>query len=192
MMMSPGSSPGSWSPSPEKVTFCPSSMPLSTDTSRIFLSRFTFRPLHFLHRSFGSTLSPSPWHSPHMDWICCIMPGPSCWIRTCIPEPRQLGHFCTAPAFPPTPSHPSQMTFFCRASFLTLPLYMSSRETESWCIRFFVRLGPRPRPLPKGSPPPPPPKNMSKMSMGFIRALYISTCGLHLDILTEKDFHNLS
>ena len=49
MMMSPGSSPGSWSPSPEKVTFCPSSIPLSTDTSRIFLSRFTFRPLHFLH-----------------------------------------------------------------------------------------------------------------------------------------------
>ena len=49
MMMSPGSRPGSWSPSPEKVTFCPSSIPLSTDTSKIFLSRFTLRPLHFLH-----------------------------------------------------------------------------------------------------------------------------------------------
>merc|ERR1719480_748922 len=57
MMMSPGSSPGSWSPSPLKVTFWPSSIPLSTDTSRIFLSRLTFLPLHFLQRSLGSTLS---------------------------------------------------------------------------------------------------------------------------------------
>merc|ERR1719378_377785 len=56
MMISPGSSPGSWSPSPEKVTFCPSSMPLSTDTSKIFLSRLTLRPLHFLHLSLVNPL----------------------------------------------------------------------------------------------------------------------------------------
>ena len=32
-------------------------------TSSIFLSLFTFFPLHFLQRSLGSTDSPSPWHS---------------------------------------------------------------------------------------------------------------------------------
>ena len=63
------------------------------------------------------------------------------------------------------PSQESQITFFWSASLRTVPLYISSSVTLSWCTRFFVRRGPRcrPPPRPKGSPPP---KNMSKMSMG--------------------------
>ena len=87
-------------------------LPLSTTTSRIFRSRFTFLPTHFLQRSLGSIRSPVPWHSPHIDWICCIMPGPNCWTRTCIPEPRQLGHLWTAPSLPPMPEKKNNNTLF--------------------------------------------------------------------------------
>uniref|UniRef100_A0A8C9PJH3 Uncharacterized protein n=1 Tax=Spermophilus dauricus TaxID=99837 RepID=A0A8C9PJH3_SPEDA len=52
-------------------------------------------------------------------------------MRTFIP--RQLGQHSTAPFLPPRPSHLSQITFFCRASFLVAPLYKSSNVTESWC-----------------------------------------------------------
>uniref|UniRef100_A0A8C5YP90 Uncharacterized protein n=1 Tax=Marmota marmota marmota TaxID=9994 RepID=A0A8C5YP90_MARMA len=45
--------------------------------------------------------------------------------------PRQLGQHSTAPFLPPRPSHLSQITFFCRASFLVAPLYKSSNVTES-------------------------------------------------------------
>uniref|UniRef100_A0A8C0X4A3 Uncharacterized protein n=1 Tax=Castor canadensis TaxID=51338 RepID=A0A8C0X4A3_CASCN len=34
----------------------------------------------------------------------------------------------TAPFLPPRPSHLSQITFFCRASFLVAPLYKSSKS----------------------------------------------------------------
>ena len=60
-----------------------------------------------------------------------------------MPVPLQLGHFWTAPGLPPIPSQPSQMTFFWSASLRTVPLYMSSKETESWCTKFFVLRGPR-------------------------------------------------
>ena len=63
--------------------------------------------------------------------------------QTCMPVPLQLGHFWTAPGLPPIPSQPSQMTFFWSASLRTVPLYMSSKETESWCTKFFVLRGPR-------------------------------------------------
>uniref|UniRef100_A0A8C7AH14 Uncharacterized protein n=1 Tax=Neovison vison TaxID=452646 RepID=A0A8C7AH14_NEOVI len=51
--------------------------------------------------------------------------------------PRQLGQHSTAPFLPPRPSHLSQITFFCRASFLVAPLYKSSKVTEIhlvWCV----------------------------------------------------------
>lgn len=44
--ISPGSSPGSWSPSPLNIIFCPSCIPLSTCTSKTFLSRITWIPLN--------------------------------------------------------------------------------------------------------------------------------------------------
>ena len=78
--------------------------PLSMCTSRIFLSRTIFRPWHVLHRSFGLIRSPCPWQSWQTDWICCTIPGASCWIRTCIPVPRQLPHDSTAPFLPPRPT----------------------------------------------------------------------------------------
>uniref|UniRef100_A0A8C0KN53 Uncharacterized protein n=1 Tax=Canis lupus dingo TaxID=286419 RepID=A0A8C0KN53_CANLU len=46
-------------------------------------------------------------------------------------RPRQLGQHSTAPFLPPRPSHLSQITFFCRASFLVAPLYRSSKVTET-------------------------------------------------------------
>ncbi len=133
MIISPGSRPGSWSPSPLNVIFCPSAMPLSMWTSRTFRSLTTlkklkqnqlcgtyinlsnllkpaglnsintFFPKHVLQRSFALILSPWPVHSPHTDWICWTIPGPICWMRTCIPVPLQLGHRSTAPFFPPKP-----------------------------------------------------------------------------------------
>jgi len=57
------------------------------------------------------------------------------------------------------------MTFFCNASFLTDPLYRSSRLTFSWWITSFPLFEPRERP--------PPPKNMSKMSIGLCISLAI-------------------
>uniref|UniRef100_A0A5F9D334 Uncharacterized protein n=1 Tax=Oryctolagus cuniculus TaxID=9986 RepID=A0A5F9D334_RABIT len=48
--------------------------------------------------------------------------------------PRQLGQHSTAPFLPPRPSHLSQITFFCRASFLVAPLYKSSKVTETLLI----------------------------------------------------------
>lgn len=56
--MSPGSTPGAWSASPENVIFCPCFMPLSTWTSRSFVSLHTFWPSHFLQRSFSFITSP--------------------------------------------------------------------------------------------------------------------------------------
>lgn len=119
-------------PSPLKTIFWPSTMPLSTCTSRIFLSRITFLPWQCLQRSLGLIISPCPRHSGHTVWIWCNMPGPSCWTCTCIPDPLHVEHCSTAPFFPPRPSHFSQITFFCSASFLTVPLYSSSKVTVSW------------------------------------------------------------
>ena len=53
MMISPGSIPGSWSPSLENVIFWPSFIPLSTWTSRILRSLTVFFPWQVLHRSFS-------------------------------------------------------------------------------------------------------------------------------------------
>lgn len=56
--MSPGSTPGAWSASPENVIFCPCLMPLSTWTSRSLVSLLTLWPSHFLQRSFSLITSP--------------------------------------------------------------------------------------------------------------------------------------
>lgn len=56
--MSPGSTPGAWSASPENVIFCPCLIPLSTWTSRSFVSLHTLWPSHFLQRSFSLITSP--------------------------------------------------------------------------------------------------------------------------------------
>ena len=53
MTTSPGSMPGSWSPSPLKVIFCPSLIPLTMWTSRIFRSFIVFLPWQFLQRSLS-------------------------------------------------------------------------------------------------------------------------------------------
>ena len=111
--------------------------PLSIWTSRIFFSRTIFLPLQLLHLSLGLIRSPWPWHSMQTDWICWTIPGPIWWILICIPVPRQLGQHSTAPFLPPRPSHLSQITFFCRASFLVAPLYKSSKVTVSWWTQLF-------------------------------------------------------
>uniref|UniRef100_A0A8D2PUQ7 Uncharacterized protein n=1 Tax=Zosterops lateralis melanops TaxID=1220523 RepID=A0A8D2PUQ7_ZOSLA len=68
---------------------------------------------------------------------------------TCIPLPLHTGHFSTAPLFPGLkplliflPSHFAQITFFCSASFLVIPLYRSSRDTPNWCTTFLLAIPP--------------------------------------------------
>lgn len=78
-------------------------LPLSICTSSIFLSLTIFFPEQVLQRCLASITSPCPRHSPHIDWICWTMPGPNCWIRTCMPEPLQFPHFWTEPSLPPRP-----------------------------------------------------------------------------------------
>lgn len=131
IITSPGSSPGSWSPSPWNVIFCPSFipviktiihillerlkqklepkflrkvcvlLPLSMWTSRIFFLRSTLCPLQFLQRSLELNLSPCPWQSEHMLWICWIIPGPICCTWTWTPLPLQVEHFSIVPFLPP-------------------------------------------------------------------------------------------
>lgn len=55
MMISPGSIPGSWSPSLENGIFWPSFIPLSMWTSRILRSFTVFLPWQVLQRSFSET-----------------------------------------------------------------------------------------------------------------------------------------
>ena len=55
MMISPGSIPGSWSPSLVNVIFWPSFIPLSMWTSRILRSLTVFLPWQVLQRSFSKT-----------------------------------------------------------------------------------------------------------------------------------------
>uniref|UniRef100_A0A8C0VQY9 Uncharacterized protein n=1 Tax=Cyanistes caeruleus TaxID=156563 RepID=A0A8C0VQY9_CYACU len=66
---------------------------------------------------------------------------------TCIPLPLHTGHFSTAPLFPFEtttcyffflPSHFAQITFFCSASFLVIPLYRSSRDTPNWLEKWIL------------------------------------------------------
>uniref|UniRef100_A0A8C6GGW6 Uncharacterized protein n=1 Tax=Mus spicilegus TaxID=10103 RepID=A0A8C6GGW6_MUSSI len=56
---------------------------------------------------------------------------------------KGLGQHSTAPFLPPRPSHLSQITFFCRASFLVAPLYKSSKNISK------ISMGePKPPPAP--------------------------------------------
>lgn len=43
--------------------------------------------------------------------------------------------FCLV-SVPELPSHLSQITFFCSASFLIAPLYISSKLTDNWWTTF--------------------------------------------------------
>uniref|UniRef100_A0A8B9N0E8 Uncharacterized protein n=1 Tax=Accipiter nisus TaxID=211598 RepID=A0A8B9N0E8_9AVES len=52
--------------------------------------------------------------------------------RTCIPLPLHTGHLKPLLFF--LPSHFPQITFFCSASFLVIPLYKSSRDTPNWYL----------------------------------------------------------
>merc|ERR1712110_963554 len=124
----PGSIPGSWSPSPRNVIFWPSSIPLSTLISRIFLSFFVLLPVHTPQMYFGFILSPSPPHLSQTVCICWIIPGPSwrCLITT--PAPLQTLHLSTlsllslCSGLTPSPSHVLHKTVFCNANFLVTPL----------------------------------------------------------------------
>ena len=77
------------------------------------------------------------------------MPGPMRCILIWTPWPLQLVHFCTAPGFPPLPSHLSHMTFLLRDSRLVTPLHMSSRETPRVWTTSLPFCGPR---LPRWPP----------------------------------------
>ena len=61
---------------------------------------------------------------------------------TLTPCPRHDVQVVTDPFLPPRPSHGLQMTDLDRASFWTLPLYRSSRETEIRCKRSLPFRGP--------------------------------------------------
>uniref|UniRef100_A0AAG5DF52 Uncharacterized protein n=1 Tax=Anopheles atroparvus TaxID=41427 RepID=A0AAG5DF52_ANOAO len=49
-----------------------------------------------------------------------------CCTFVSMPVPWHGAHLCTVPFFPPIPSQPSQITFFCRDSFRVAPQYRSS------------------------------------------------------------------
>lgn len=133
MIISPGSRPGSWSPSPWKTIFWPSFIPghnrskvknsgrsytltkrlvvvlplvspLSMWTSKIFFCRRIFRPPHALQRSLWLILCPCPWQLEHTVDTCWTIPGSSWWTRTCIPVPWQDMHTCAAPLRLPRPA----------------------------------------------------------------------------------------
>lgn len=96
----------------------------------------TFFPWQILQRSLGLILSPWPRHSPHIDWICWIMPGPSCWIWTCIPVPLHVGHCSTAPFLPP---RPAALMSAVKVTVLTRsPFYL--RMNSSTFFRFALHL----------------------------------------------------
>lgn len=63
------------------------------------LSRFTL-----------DLVSPSPWHSLHMDCICCTIPGPICRTVTLMPRPLHPLQGRIAPAFPPALENDRQST----------------------------------------------------------------------------------
>lgn len=103
MMISPGSSPGSWSPSPWKTIFWPSFIPLSMWTSKIFFCRKILRPAHALQRSLWLIFCPWPWQLWHTVDTCWTIPGSSWCTLTCMPVPWQDIHTCPAPFRLPRP-----------------------------------------------------------------------------------------
>uniref|UniRef100_A0AAY4EF82 Uncharacterized protein n=1 Tax=Denticeps clupeoides TaxID=299321 RepID=A0AAY4EF82_9TELE len=54
--------------------------------------------------------------------------------RSPCPWQSEYSHIYMCINYKHTPSHFSQMTFFCKPSFLVVPLYRSSNETLSWKI----------------------------------------------------------
>uniref|UniRef100_A0A803WEE7 Uncharacterized protein n=1 Tax=Ficedula albicollis TaxID=59894 RepID=A0A803WEE7_FICAL len=58
------------------------------------------------------------------------------------PTPLQILGFETTACFFFLPSHFVQITFFCSASFLVIPLYRSSRDTPNWCTTFLLPIPP--------------------------------------------------
>jgi len=86
-------------------------IPTSMGTSRVLRSRAILRPWQFLQRSRGLIRSPCPWHSWHIDWICWMKPGSSCWMWTCVPEPPQPRHSSTAPSLPPRPNNRQPLSY---------------------------------------------------------------------------------
>mmetsp|Transcript_61957 Transcript_61957/g.102300 ORF Transcript_61957/g.102300 Transcript_61957/m.102300 type:complete len:272 (-) Transcript_61957:400-1215(-) len=114
---------GCWSPSRENVILSLCFIPLSMCTSRIFFSLLTRFPEHAVHRSLGSTATPSPLQAGHVVCICCTMPGPSCRTTTRIPCPRHSWHVLVRPlVLDPLPLQVEQITCLLRASFRVLPL----------------------------------------------------------------------
>lgn len=136
MMMSPGSIPGSWSPSPWNTIFWPSLIPeavqwphvtfgflvppsvshrwMNTDsplsmwTSKIFFWRRILRPPQALQRSLWLILCPWPWQLWHIVDTCWTIPGTSWCMRTCTPVPWQVMHICAAPLRLPRPAEQNE------------------------------------------------------------------------------------
>ena len=77
-----------------------------------------------------------PWHSMQTDWICWTILGLIWWILICIPVLWQLGQHSDTPFLPLQPSHLSQITFFCRATFLLHHYINSPKVTVSWRTTF--------------------------------------------------------
>lgn len=117
MILSPGFSTGSWSPSQWNVIFRPFFMPLSIWTPVIF-SQTIFFPLQILHLALGVIHFLWPWNSMLTDWICWPIPGPIWWILICIPVLQQLRKHSTVPFLPLRPSYLSQVIIFSELVFL--------------------------------------------------------------------------
>uniref|UniRef100_A0A2M4D703 Putative secreted protein n=1 Tax=Anopheles darlingi TaxID=43151 RepID=A0A2M4D703_ANODA len=98
-----------------------------------------FLPLHSLHLSLSSMVSPRPRQFRQRSSYCSTIPGATFCTLVITPVPLQGAHLATAPFFPPMPSQLSQMIFFLKANFRCVPLYNSSKVTDSECIK----LGPR-------------------------------------------------
>lgn len=166
MMMSPGSIPGSWSPSPWKTIFCPSLIPavvkwscdagekfcfmincqcdylllllspLSMWTSKTFFCRRIFRPAHALQRSLWQILCPWPWQLWHTVDTCWTKPGSIWCIWTCMPVPWQVIHLCAAPFRLPRPAVKKEQSAHCVTKVKSISRLYIKLLEQEWNLKW--------------------------------------------------------